>query len=107
MIDIILLIILGVVAIGIATFFIIRFFKMDDAKKKELIIKWLTGAVVTAQNLITEKSDTANKEKFEQVLREFKKNAPITYKIFAKFSKTINIEELIEEALTALKNTKF
>ena len=107
MIDIILLIILGVVALGAATFFIIRFFKMDDEKKKELIIKWLTGAVVTAQNLITEKSDTANKEKFEQVLREFKKNAPLTYKLFAKFSKNINIEELIEAALTTLKNTKF
>lgn len=107
MIDIILLIILGVVALGVATSFFIRFFKMDDAKKKELIIKWLTGAVVTAQNLITEKSDTANKEKFEQVLREFKKNAPLTYKLFAKFSKNINIEELIEAALTTLKNTKF
>ena len=107
MIDIILLIILGAVALGVATFFIIRFFKLDDAKKKELIIKWLTGAVVTAQNLITEKSDTANKEKFEQVLREFEKNAPLTYKLFAKFSKSINIEELIEEALTALKNTEF
>lgn len=107
MLDTILLIILGVIALGLCAWGVIVFFKMDDNKKKELIIKWLTGAVVTAQNLITEKTDEANKEKFEQVLNEFKKNAPITYKIFAKFSKNINIEELIEVALTTLKNTKF
>ena len=84
-----------------------KFFALPVAQKKELIINWLTGAVVTAQNLITEKTDEANKEKFAQVMTQFQTNAPLLYKLFIKFTGDLKLEDLIEEALENIKNTEF
>ena len=106
-VDIIALSIIGIVLILGAICAVKKFFALPVEKRKELIINWLTGAVVTAQNLITDKTDEANKAKFDQVMNQFKKNAPLTYKIFIKFTKGLNLEDLIEEALENIKNTEF
>lgn len=106
-IDIIALCFIGIILIIGAALAIKKFWLCPPEQKKELIINWLTGAVVNAQNLIIEKTDEANKEKFNQVLNQFKANAPWLYKLFIKFSKDLQLESLIEQALTNIKNTKF
>ena len=105
--EIIALCFIGVILIIGAIIGIKKFIMCSPEQRKELIINWLTGAVVTAQNLIVEKSDKANKAKFEQVLNEFKTNAPWLYKLFIKYTKDLTLEELIEKALEQVKNTKF
>lgn len=84
-----------------------KFIMCSPSQRKELILKWLTGAVVAAQNAITEHSDEANKAKFDQVMNEFKTNAPMLYKLFITFTKDLNLEDLIEQALENIKNTEF
>lgn len=106
-VEIISICIIALVLIVGAILAIKKFFALPVAQRKELIINWLTGAVVTAQNLITEKTDEANKAKFEQVLKQFQTNAPLLYKLFIKFTGDLKLEDLIEEALENIKNTEF
>lgn len=101
---------IGVIAIVLvigAALAIKKFFALPVAQRKDLIIHWLTGAVVVAQNSIKEHTDEANKAKFNQVLEEFQNKAPLLYKLFIKFTSDLNLDELIEEALQNIKNTKF
>lgn len=107
LVEIISICIIALVLIVGAILAIKKFFALPVAQRKELVINWLTGAVVTAQNLITEKTDEANKAKFEQVLKQFQTNAPLLYKLFIKFTGDLKLEDLIEEALENIKNTEF
>lgn len=99
--------ILAVILIVGAIIAVKKFFALSKEQKEELIINWLTGAVVTAQKLIIEKTSEANKEKFNQVVNQFKKNAPWVYKLFIKFTGELNLEDLIEKALQQIKDTEF
>lgn len=99
--------IIAIVLIIGAIIAIKKFFSLSEEDKKELIINWLTGAVVAAQKLIKDKSDEANHAKFEQVVSQFKTRAPWLYKLFIKFTKNLNLDDLIEQALESIKNTEF
>ena len=84
-----------------------KFFALSKEERKDRIINWLTGAVVTAQRLIDKDIIGANEEKFNQVVNEFKTKAPLLYKIFIKFTNGLELGDLIEEALKNVKDAKF
>lgn len=99
---IILIIAIAVIAICALIGFIIKWKKMPKEEKKMVLKNWLIGAVVGAQNYLEN-----NEEKLQSVKDEFAQKAPFFYKLFVKFTKDFDLEELIEEALTEVKNTKF
>lgn len=98
-------VILGLVAAGaiaILVWKIIEVVKMSPEKRKEVIKEWLVSAVVVAENAIKESG--AGQEKMEMVLKYFQTKAPFTYKIMMGLTKDIDLQELIEQALTMVKD---
>lgn len=103
--DIILLCIAAFVVLCCGIIFLIKFLKKTPEEKRELLVQWLTGVVLKAEQAFTESKKGA--EKLQMVEEEFKANAPIFYKLILKTTKTANLQELIEEALQKLKESNF
>ena len=99
---IILIVAIAIIAVVALVGFIMKWRKLPKEEKRIMLKNWLIGAVVGAQNYLEN-----NEEKLQMVKDEFAKKAPFFYKLFVKFTKDFDLEELIEEALTEVKNTKF
>lgn len=96
--------VIGVVAaivLAILVYFVIKFFKMQPEDRKELIIQFLIGLVTTAEALYTESGK--GKEKVAWVEGQFNATAPWFLKLVLMFTKTANLNELVEKALEKAK----
>lgn len=93
------------ITIGLVAYNIVKFIKMPAEERKQLLVNWVMGAIVAAQNHFTESGHGA--EKLAEVEEYFKTKAPMVYKIVLKFTKTTDLRDVIETALNIIKETKF
>lgn len=103
--DIVMWIVIGVVGAVILAFviyYIVKLCKMTPEERKKTLVTWLKGAVALAEEEI---GSGHGEEKLAEVEKYFKKNAPWFLKILFLFSGAENLQELIEEALTGVKNS--
>lgn len=103
--DIIMWIIIGVVCAAILAFviyLIVRICKMKPEKRKELLLNFLKGAVVAAEEYI---GSGHGDEKLQYVEDYFNKNAPWFLKILFAISGQNDLKSLIEEALDAVEGS--
>lgn len=103
--DIIMWIIIGVVCAAILAFvvyLIVRICKMKPEERKELLLNFLKGAVVAAEEYI---GSGHGDEKLQYVEDYFNKNAPWFLKILFAISGQNDLKGLIEEALDAVEGS--
>ena len=103
--DIIMWIIIGIVCAAILAFviyLIVRICKMKPEERKELLLNFLKGAVVAAEEYI---GSGHGDEKLQYVEDYFNKNAPWFLKILFAISGQNNLKSLIEEALDAVEGS--
>ena len=103
--DIIMWVIIGIVCAAILTFaiyLIVRICKMKPEERRELLLNFLKGAVVAAEEYI---GSGHGDEKLQYVEEYFKKKAPWFLKILFAISGQNNLKSLIEEALDAVEGS--
>ena len=103
--DITMWIIIGAVCAAILAFviyLIVRICKMKPEKRKELLLNFLKGAVVAAEEYI---GSGHGDEKLQYVEDYFNKNAPWFLKILFAISGQNDLKSLIEEALDAVEGS--
>ena len=101
--EVVMWVIIGVLAaiiVGFVAYKIISVFKLGDEDKKKLIVSFLVGLVNSAEGAI---GGGHGKEKLEQVEKWFYEKAPFVYKIILKILGKENLKDLIECALTEIK----
>lgn len=94
-----------IVAIVVATavtvgYKIIKIKKMPLEEKKDLLISYLSGLVVKAEDVI---GSGRGSDKLKQVELMFEGKAPLAYKIILKMVGANSLKELIEESLQRVK----
>ena len=103
--DIIMWIIIGVVCAAILAFviyLIVRICKMKPEERRELLLNFLKGAVVAAEEYI---GSGHGDEKLAYVEDYFNKNAPWFLKVLFAISGQKDLKGLIEEALDAVEGS--
>lgn len=98
--------IIGIVAaivLAVIIYFIVKIVKMKPEERKEVIMNFLMGLVTTAENLYVEHG--MGKEKIEEVQKAFEQTAPWFLKILLAVTKSADLNDLIEQALTKVKET--
>ena len=103
--DIIMWVIIGIVCAAILAFviyLIVRICKMKPEERKELLLNFLKGAVVAAEEYI---GSGHGDEKLQYVEEYFKKKAPWFLKILFMISGQDTLKGLIEEALEAVEGS--
>lgn len=101
--NVVLYIVLGALCVcGLAFLVanIVKFCKMSAGDKREVLITYLQGLVVWAEQQI---GAGHGAEKLAQVEEYFKKNAPRFYRIVLSLVGKDNLKELIELALERVK----
>ena len=93
------------VVLGLVIWFLVKFFKMTPADRKELIVQFLIGLVTLAENTIV--GSSKGQEKLAWVEQQFNATAPWFLKIVLLLTKTANLQELGELALEKAKNIKW
>lgn len=96
-IELIILIGAAVVAIGV---FLWEIFRRSPEERKTYLIDFIVGLVVAAEDEI---GAGHGQEKFEAVETMFKEKAPFIMKVLLKISGSENLTELIETALSKVK----
>ena len=97
-------VIIGVACVAVLGFLIykiVKFCKMSDEEKKQVLITYLKGLVAFAESQIVEHGKGA--EKLQLVENTFKEKAPFVYKLILKVMGVDNLKGLIEVALKELK----
>ena len=103
--DVIMWIIIGLVAAGLLAFLvylIVRICKMKPEERRVLVLNFLKGAVVAAEEYI---GSGRGDEKLQYVEDYFNKKAPWFLKILFVISGEKDLKALIEEALAAVKGS--
>lgn len=95
--------VVAVAAIAILVAYIIKVVKLPVEERKELIINFLCGLVTYAEDYFEEGGK--GEEKLKMVEESFNKAAPWFLKILLSTIGAENLRELIEIALTRLKET--
>lgn len=93
-------VIVGLAALCALIYVGITLYKATPEKRKELLINWLKAVVHIAEDTFVESGKGA--EKMQMAKDWFNNYAPKLYKLIIKIDK-LNIEELIESALTYMK----
>lgn len=93
----------GLVAVGVAwlVYTIIRIKRMTPEERTEQIKTYLKGLIALAEKEFVGPGRGA--EKLESVIENFHKNAPVILRMILAFAGVESLEELIEKALTELK----
>ena len=91
-------IILLEVAIFIKNF--VSFARLSKEERKKKMIEYLQGIIVSAELML---GDGAGPAKLAYVEQEFKKKAPIVYRMVILFTGSENLRELIEQGLNEIK----
>lgn len=101
--EIIMWVVIGLVGLGIlayAIYMIVKIAKMTPEERKQTLVTYLKGAVALAEQQI----GSGNGEiKLAQVEDYFNKNAPWFLKILLTITGKSNLKELIELALSEIK----
>lgn len=103
--EVIMWIIIGVVLaviLGVIIYFIVKIATMSTEQKKELLLNFLKGAVVAAEEYI---GSGNGEEKLAYVEDYFKKHASWFLKILLAISGKNSLKDLIELALSAVKTS--
>lgn len=103
--DIVMWVIIGIVCAAILSFviyLIVRICKMKPEERKELLLNFLKGAVVAAEEYI---GSGHGDEKLQYVEDYFNKNAPWFLKVLFVISGQDTLKGLIEEALDAVETS--
>jgi F0F1-type ATP synthase assembly protein I len=106
--EIMVWIIVGIVAaivLALVVCFLIKFFKMSPADRKELIVQFLIGLVTIAEKTIV--GSKKGQEKIAWVEEQFKATAPWFLKVVLALTKTANFQELAEIALNKAKSIEW
>lgn len=101
--DIVMWIIVGLIAaliLGVVIYYIVKICKMKPEDRKALILNFLKGAVVAAEEYI---GKGHGQEKLAYVEEYFKKKAPWFLKVLFAITGKDSLDDLIEEALKAVK----
>ena len=95
----------GLAAVGIAWLIctIIRIKKMTPEQRNEQLKTYLKGLIAFAEKAFVGPGRGA--EKLQYVIENFNKHAPIILKMILTFAGVESLEELIEKALTELKES--
>lgn len=104
--DLLVWLIIGIAIAAILTiviYFIVKFAKLTPDQRKELVIQFLIGLVTVVEPMFDESGKGA--EKIKWVEEQFNKTAPWFLKIVLQFTKTANLNELIDKALEKAKAT--
>lgn len=96
-IELIILIGAAIVAIGV---FLWEIFRRSPEERKAYLIDFIVGLVVAAEDEI---GAGHGQEKLEAVETMFKEKAPFIMKVLLKISGSENLTELIETALSKVK----
>lgn len=91
-------IILLEVAIFVKNF--VSFTRLSKEERKKKMIEYLQGIIVSAELML---GDGAGPAKLAYVEQEFKKKAPIVYRMVILFTGSENLRELIEQGLSEIK----
>lgn len=91
-----------IVIAGFIIKFIVPFKKLTKEERKQKLLDLLYSLVVIAEHDI--KGSGMGAAKLGYVEDLFYKNAPFIYKLFLKFSDAKDLKELVEEALTTVKD---
>lgn len=97
-------IIFGVIAallLGFGIWKIVEFCRLTKEQKIQIVKQWLVGAVVAAEAAIT--TPGAGQEKLQLVINEFNTRAPMLCKFILWATNSVNLQDLIEEALAEVK----
>ena len=103
--EVIMWIIIGVVLaaiLGVVIYFIVKIAKMSPEQRKELLLNFLKGAVVAAEEYI---GSGKGEEKLAYVEDYFNKHASWFLKILLTISGKDSLKDLIELALSAVKTS--
>ena len=103
--DIVMWVIIGVVVaiiLALLVFFIVKICKMKPEERKELILNFLKGAVVAAEEYI---GSGHGDEKLAYVEEYFNKKAPWFLKVLFAISGQNDLKSLIEEALESVEGS--
>ena len=101
--NIIVYIVFGLLCVGVLAYLIlniVKFSKMKQEERKEMVVTYLKGLVAYAEKKLGSGNGA---EKLKLVEDMFKKKAPIIYKMLLKAIGVKDIKELIEIALTEVK----
>lgn len=103
--DWILIGVFGAAALALLIVFLVKFFKLNKAQRKELLIQFLVGLVTTAEGLFTESK--AGPQRLQWVEEQFQQKAPTFLKILLLVTNCGSLQELVEAALERAKTTVF
>lgn len=95
----------GLIAIALLTWFIIKVVKMKPEEREELIVQVLVGLVTVAENYF--EGEGRGQEKIAWVQQQFNKTAPWFVKIILMITKTADFNELVKKALEKAKTTEW
>ena len=102
--DIIIYCLFGILCLSVITYLvvnIVKFCKMTPTEKREFVLTYVKGLVAYAEKTL---GSGKGQEKLLLVENTFKSKAPIMYKIMIKLLGVKDIKELIELALSDIKN---
>ena len=97
--------IVGLIAVAVLTWFIIKLVKMKPEEREEVIIQILIGLVTAAENYFV--GEGRGQEKIAWVQEQFNKTAPWFVKIVLMITKTADFNELVKKALEQAKTTEW
>lgn len=95
---------IGAVVAAVLVYFvvkIVRFCKLSKDDKKKILLTYLAGIVAMVENEI---GSGHGAEKLEEVENYFKKHAGVFYKLILQILGKESLKDLIEEALTMIKD---
>lgn len=95
--------VVAVILIVLAVLFIVKIAKMKPEERKELLKTYLKGAIALAEQQIVGEKKGA--EKLAAVEEYFKKNAPFLLKVVLMLTGKKNLQALIEEGLSEIKES--
>lgn len=95
----------GLIAIALLTWLIIKVVKMKPEEREELIVQVLVGLVTVAENYF--EGEGRGQEKITWVQQQFNKTAPWFVKIILMITKTADFNELVKKALEKAKTTEW
>lgn len=97
----IIIAVLAVIILGYVIYKAVVIFKMSPEDRKRLLVTYLMGLVSLAEQLL---GSGHGAEKLALVEELFKKKAPFIYRVSLMIFGKNNLKELIELALTEVKN---
>ena len=95
----------GLIAVALLTWFVIKVVKMKPEEREALIVQVLIGLVTAAENYFV--GEGRGEEKIAWVQEQFNKTAPWFVKILLMVTKSADFNDLVKKALKEAKATEW